>query len=247
MTVSNTPMRLEGKTALITGAGRGIGRAITLAFAQEGCQVALAARTQEELDRTTTDAIAFGVKALPIVCDVTISSDISSTIAATLDAFGHIDILVNNAGAAHFKPIYQITLEEWQHAFDVNVTSAFSFIQGVLPGMMARHTGRIINISSVTGLKALPEQAAYGAAKHALNSLTKSLNLELRDYNIAAHAICPGGVDTKLSQDAMPHRDKTEWMKPEDIADQALYLATLSPRVAVDIVSMRRFAGEPLA
>ncbi|MCK5862392.1 MAG: SDR family oxidoreductase [Candidatus Hydrogenedentes bacterium] len=240
-------MKLKGKTALITGAGRGIGRSIALAFAREGCHIALAARTPTELDHTAVDISALGVTALPIVCDVTRTEDISRTVSTTLDTFGHVDILVNNAGEARFKPVYQLSLEEWTQALNVNVTSAFLFVQGVLPGMMTRRSGRIINISSVTGIKALPEQAAYGAAKHAMNSLTKSLNLELRDYNIAAHALCPGGVDTKLSQDAMPHRDKSEWMQPEDIAHTALYLATLSSHMAVDIISMRRFAGDPLA
>ncbi len=247
MNVAMEHMRLHKKTALITGAGRGIGRAIALAFAREGCKVALLARTRAELDDTAKEIVAFGGEALVTVCDVIRTEDIKRAVTETLDAFGKVDILVNNAGAAHFRPIQQVTLEEWQHALDVNVTSAFLFIQGVLPGMMEQRSGRIINISSVTGLKALPDQSAYGAAKHALNSLTKSLNLELREYNIAAHALCPGGVDTKLSQDAMPHRDKTEWMQPEDIAEAALYLATLSPRVAVDFVSMRRFAGDPLA
>lgn len=247
MKVGTEYMRLQEKTALITGAGRGIGRAIAIAFAREGCKVALAARTRAELDETAEEIVAFGGEALVTVCDVTRTEDIRRAVTKTLDAFGKVDILVNNAGEAHFKPIHRVTLEEWQQALDVNVTSAFLFIQGVLPGMMERRSGRIINLSSVTGLKALPEQSAYGAAKHALNSLTKSLNLELREYNIAAHVLCPGGVDTKLSRDAMPHRDKTEWMQPEDIADAALYLATLSPRVAVDIMSMRRFAGEPLA
>ncbi len=243
-----TPKRkMAGKTALITGAGRGIGRAIALAFAAEGCDVALAARTHEEVDKVAGEALGLGVKALPLVCDVTDHQNIAHAVSAALEVFEKVDILVNNAGEARFKPIHQLAMQEWLHAFDVNVHSAFAFVQAVLPGMMERRSGRIINISSVTGLKALPEQSAYGAAKHALNSLTKSLNLELREYNIAAHVICPGGVDTKLSREAMPHRDKTEWMQPEDIADAALYLATLSPRTAVDIISMRRFAGEPLA
>ena len=243
----NDSKKLQDNVALITGAGRGIGRAIALAFAREGCHVAIASRTREEIDKVAEEVSAFDVNALPLVCDVTDHAAIAHTVAATQETFEKIDILVNNAGEARFKPIHEITLTEWQRAFDVNVHSAFAFIHAVLPGMMARRSGRIINMSSVTGLKALPEQAAYGAAKHALNSLTKSLNLELWEYNIAAHVICPGGVDTKLSRDAMPHRDKREWMRPDDIAEAALYLATLSPRMAVDMISMRRFAGEPLA
>ena len=240
-------MILKGKTALITGAGRGIGRAIALAYAREGCHAALVARSVDELNAVAAELTELGVRALVLPCDVACEEQVSRAASESLRAFGHIDILVNNAGGARFAPINEVTPDMWRHVFDVNVHSAFLFIHALLPVMMARRIGRIINISSVTGLKALPEQSAYGAAKHALNSLTKSLNLELRDYNIAAHAICPGGVDTRLSREAMPHRDKTDWMTPEDIAHTALYLATLSPRVAVDIISMRRFASEPIA
>ncbi|NLO32447.1 MAG: SDR family oxidoreductase [Candidatus Hydrogenedentes bacterium] len=239
-------MKLTGQNALITGAGRGIGRAIALAFAREGCHVALAARTSSELDAVAEEVRAAGGRALVLPCDVALPESIHATAEHALAALGHIDILVNNAGYACFKPIWTLTLEEWQRSLQVNLTSAFLFCQALVPHMMARRKGRIINMSSVTGLKALPEQAAYCAAKHGLNGWTKSLALELRPYSIAVHALCPGGVDTRFSRDAMPHRDKSGWMQPEDMAETALHLATLSPRVAMDIVSLRRFDGEPL-
>lgn len=240
-------MRLKDNTAVITGAGRGIGRAIALAFAREGCHIALVARTREELEATAKDVEAFGVQSLVLPCDVGIPEEIEGTVQKILDTFRQVDILVNNAGYACFKPVWEITPEDWKRSLDINVTSAFLFTRALLPSMMARRSGRIINISSVTGLKALPEQGAYCAAKHALNGWTKSLALELRPYTIAVHAVCPGGVDTRFSQEAMPHRDKREWMTPEDIAHTVLHLAMLSPRVALDMVHLRRFAGEPLA
>lgn len=240
-------MSLTGKTTLITGAGRGIGGAAALAFARQGSNVALTARTQSELEAVGDEAASHGVKCLAVCCDVSRPEEIAAAVEKTLAEFGAIDILVNNAGEASFKPVWEITLDEWQRAFAVNVTGAFLFTRAVLPGMMARRQGRIINISSVTGLKALPGQSAYGAAKHALNGFTKSLNLELREYGIAAHVICPGAVDTRLSREAMPERDPSDWMTPEDIAQAALYLASLSPRVAVDMLSLRRFASEPPA
>lgn len=240
-------MQLKDKTALITGAGRGIGRAVALAFAREGCHLALAARTPSELDEVARQVSACGVKVLVLPCDVSVQDQIETAVREVLDTFGQVDILVNNAGYACFKPVWELTPEEWRHSLDVNVTGAFLFCRALLPHMMERRSGRIINMSSVTGLKALPEQGAYCAAKHALNGWTKSLALELREYGIAVHAVCPGGVDTRFSREAMPHRDKTGWMTPEDVADTVLHLATLSPRVALDIVSLRRFAGEPLA
>lgn len=240
-------MQLKDKTALITGAGRGIGKAVALSFAREGCHVALAARSRDELDEVAREVTAYGVRALVMPCDVGVPEQIEATVRETLENLGHVDILVNNAGFACFKPVWELTPEEWGLSLEINVTSAFLFCHALLPHMMARKSGRIINMSSVTGLKALPEQGAYCAAKHALNGWTKSLALELREYGIAVHAVCPGGVDTRFSREAMPHRDKTGWMTPEDIAHAVLHLATLSPRVAEDIVSLRRFAGEPLA
>jgi len=240
-------MQLKDKTALITGAGRGIGRAVALSFAREGCHVVLAARSRDELDEVAREVTACGVRALVIPCDVGVPEQVAATVRETLENFGQVDILVNNAGFACFKPVWELTPEDWRLSLEINVTSAFLFCHALLPHMMARRSGRIINMSSVTGLKALPQQGAYCAAKHALNGWTKSLALELREYGIAVHAVCPGGVDTRFSREAMPHRDKTGWMTPEDIANAVLNLATLSPRVAEDIVSLRRFAGEPLA
>lgn len=240
-------MLLKDKTALITGAGRGIGRAVALAFAGQGCSVALVARTRGELEEVAAEISTLKGRALVLPCDVADPGVVQEAAEKALNAFGRVDILVNNAGYACFKPIWELSLEEWRRSLDVNLTSAFLFCRALLPHMMERRSGRIINMSSVTGLKALPEQGAYCAAKHALNGWTKSLALELRPYNIAVHAVCPGGVDTRFSREAMPHRDKSGWMQPEDIAHTVLHLATLSPRVALDIVSLRRFAGEPLA
>jgi 3-oxoacyl-[acyl-carrier protein] reductase len=154
--------------------------------------------------------------------------------------------LVNNAGYACFKPFTSLTGEDWQRSLDVNLTGPFNLIQAVLPSMIARQSGRIINISSVAGLKPLAEQSAYCAAKSGLNALTKVLAMELRPHKIAVHAICPGGVDTKLAREAMPHRDKTNWLTPEDIAHTALYLASLSPRATTDEILVRRFDSVPI-
>ncbi|MBM3290456.1 MAG: SDR family oxidoreductase, partial [Candidatus Hydrogenedentes bacterium] len=161
-------------------------------------------------------------------------------------AFGQIDILVNNAGYACFKPFAELSVEEWRRTIDVNLTGAFLCTKAVLPSMIAHGGGRIINISSVAGLKPLAEQSAYCASKHGLNGLSKVLAMELRPHNIAVHTICPGGVDTRLAQDAMPGRDKSDWMAPEDIAHACLYLATLSPRATTDEIVVQRFNSVPI-
>jgi len=239
-------MLLEGKSALITGAGRGIGKGIALAFARQGCDVAVLARSENEIAETAREIRELGRNAPALPCDVADFEAVRRAADAALKVFGKVDILVNNAGYACFKPFVEMNLEEWQRTLDVNVTGPVNCIKAVLPSMMERKSGRIINISSVAGLKPLIDQSAYCASKHALNGLSKVLAMELRPHGIAVHAICPGGVDTQLSRDAMPHRDKTNWLTPDDIAHAALYLATLSARAATDEILVRRFDSVPI-
>ncbi len=239
-------MQLEGCIVLITGAGRGIGRGLATVFAEAGCGVAALARSVTELNETCELVRKSGRRALALPCDVTDQAQVIEAVGAAESHFGRIDILINNAGYAHFQPFHELPAEEWERTLDVNLTGPFHCIQAALPGMMERRAGRIINISSLAGLKPYPEQSAYCAAKHGVNGLTKALAMELREYNIGVHAICPGGIDTELTRKAMPDRDKSEWMTPEDVAHAALYLARLSPRAATDELVLRRFDSPPL-
>lgn len=239
-------MLLEGKNAIITGAGRGIGRSIAEAFAAQGCNIAVLARSAGEIEETAERLRALGVRAAAIACDVTQAASVETAFAAAETFLGSVDILVNNAGMARFMPFASMSLEDWNDTLAANLTSVFLCTRRVLPGMMARRSGRIINISSVSGLKPIAEQSAYCAAKHGVNGLTKTLALELQAYGIGVHAICPGGVATRLAEEAMPDRDKTDWMQPEDVAHAALFLATQSARAATDIVQLRRFDSAPL-
>lgn len=239
-------MLLSGKTALVTGAGRGIGRGIALAFAEQGCDIAAAARTADEVNATVDTVKRTGRRALALIGDVSNPQDVRGMVDEALRSFGRIDILVNNAGHACFKPFTELSLEEWQRTIDVNLTATFLMIRAVLPSMIARKCGRIINISSVAGLKPLVDQSAYCASKHGVNGLSKVLAMELRQYGIGVHAVCPGGVDTRLAQEAMPDRDKSDWMTPEDIAHACLYLASLSPRATTDEIVVRRFNSVPI-
>ncbi len=241
-------MFLRGKSALVTGAGRGIGRAIAMAFAEAGCDLCICSRTKTELEATREAILALrtSTRVIAIPCDVADADQVRRVVAQAQAEFGKIDILVNNAGYAAFKPFWEMDFAAWQKTLDVNLNSMFHCIQAVLPDMMERRSGRIINVSSVTGLKPIENQSAYCAAKHAVNGLTKSLALELRDYQIAVHALCPGGVATRMTEEAMPDRDKADFMQPEDIAHAALFLATMSPQMTTDILPLRRFASTPL-
>lgn len=239
-------MQLNNHTAFITGAGRGIGRAIALRFAAEGCKVAVTARTETEIHAVAEAITARGGTAIALPCDVSDPASVDSAVAATVDALGPISILVNNAGFADFRPFAETTFADWQQTMDVNLHGVFHCIQAVLPEMTRQKSGRIINISSVSALKGIPNQSAYCAAKHALNGLTKTLAMELQTHGIGVHAICPGGVQTRLAAEAMPERDQADWMTPDDIAHAALYLATQSPRATTDILQVRRFDSTPI-
>lgn len=238
-------MDLTNKRVVVTGAGRGIGRAVAQAFAGQGCQVVCMARSADEIAATAEAVQAAGGAASAVMCDVADPASVAQAFDAA-HAEGPIDILVNNAGYASFKPFQELDLGDWRRTLDVNLTGPFLCTQAVVPGMMAQGEGRIINISSVAGVKPLPRQSAYCASKHGLNGLSKVLALELNPYGIQVHAICPGGVRTQLADNAMPDRDKADWMTPEDVAETAVFLARLSPRASIDVVVLRRAASPPL-
>jgi 3-oxoacyl-[acyl-carrier protein] reductase len=237
---------LEGKTAFITGAGRGIGEAIAHAFAQQGCNIAAVARTKTEVEDTARTIREAGGQAIGLACDVADAEQVQIAVNETHDSFGAIDILVNNAGVALMGKFHELNADIWRTTMDVNLHGAVHCIQAVLPGMMHEKSGRIINISSVAGVKPMVNQSAYCASKHALQALSHVLAMELREYNIAVHNVCPGGVTTKLADDAMPDRDKSDWMTPDDIAHACLFLATQSDRATTDDVIVRRFASVPI-
>ncbi len=231
---------------MITGAGRGIGRAIALGFAEQGCDIAVTARTIGELEETSARIVELGRRAVALPCDVTEPEAVAQMTSDALAALGRIDILVNNAGYACFKPFMELSLEEWRRTLDVNLTGVYLVTRAIVPDMIARRSGRIINISSVSGLRPIMNQTVYCASKHGLNGLTTTLAMELKPHGIRVHAICPGGVVTRLSDENMPERDKTDWMAPEDIAHTALYLASMPERSTTDIVYIRRFGSVPL-
>ncbi len=159
----------------------------------------------------------------------------------TVEKFGSIDIFVNNAGIAIFKPFLELTLEDWDKTMAVNLRGAFICAQKVSAIMIKQRSGTIINICSSASKKAYPNQMAYVASKHGMLGLSRALNIELKPYGIRVHAICPGGVDTKLTADARPETDRTDWMRPEDIAHVVLMLLTQHERATIDEIYIRRY------
>lgn len=239
-------MLLQGKRAIITGAGRGIGLGIAEAFAQQGCSLVITARSTDELENAANNLRVHGNPVHIIPCDLADESATRTMMKQAIEHLGGVDILVNNAGFASFKAFEELSMEDWRQTFEVNIMAVAVCCQEVLPTMKQAGHGRIINMGSVSSLKPIPNQSAYVASKHALVGLSNTLAMEFRPHHIGVHTICPGGVDTRLAAESMPERDRSEWMTPEDIAHAALYLATLSPRATTDTLVVRRFDSQPI-
>ncbi len=228
-------LRLDGKTALVTGAGSGIGKAIAETYAREGARVTLA---DVNLDAAKAAARAIGNNAIAVRCDVTKKADFAAAVAETVSAFGALDILVNNAGTTHInKPMLQIGEDEFDRTFAVNVKGVFLGCQAVVPVFRKAGGGIIINIGSTAGLRPRPGVSAYSATKGAVHTLTKALAAELAPDRIRVCAIAPVATETPLLPSflgpAPGQREKFiasvplgRLAQPQDVANAALYLAS---------------------
>src|ERR1700724_3617816 len=189
---------LKGKRGLVTGASKGLGRAIAEELAKEGALVSLCARGKEDLEKTAADVRAHGVKAVAIPADVAVAADVQRVIDATLTAFGQIDILVNNAGTAWIDHTLNTTDEQWQYCMEINLFSAVRFTRGVAPHMRKQGGGRIINISTV-GAHTPPQFVPdYDSAKAAMLTFSKATSFEPAPDNILVNCVCPALIRTPL-------------------------------------------------
>ena len=189
-----------GKIALVTGGSRGIGRAIALSLAEAGCDVAIFYAGREDAARETVDALTQkGVRALCMRCDVSDASQVDAAVRETTQALGAIDILVNNAGIVRDGLAMRISSEDFRAVLDTNLTGAFHMIRACLPGFVRRRSGRIINITSVSGMMGNPGQANYAASKAGLIGLTKTVAREVASRGITVNAVAPGFIATDMT------------------------------------------------
>ena len=236
---------LESKVALVTGAGRGIGRGICLALADAGAHVVAAARTTAEINAVAREITDAGGKATAIAADIANEDDVVALFGQIRDTIGRLDVLVNNAGVGAYGPVVHFAAADVDRIMAVNVRGTFLCCREAMKLMIPRRQGYIINISSVVGFRGYPDQAAYTAAKHAVMGLTKSLAVEAQEHGIRVSAICPGGVDTEMIRRSRPDLDPSVLMHPEDIAQSVIYLLSLSERAAVDEIYIRRLKSKP--
>jgi len=221
-------VKFDGRTVLITGAGRGIGRSTALRFAEEGACVALVSRTERELLETARQVEKTGARSLAIPTDVRSSEAAAACVERAESRLGPIDVLVNNAGVFLYRPFLKLAPEDWDATLATNLTGAANFCRAVLPGMVARRRGRIVNVSSVHGMRGDANLSAHSAAKFGLIGLTQSLAREFRQHNIAVNAVCPGSVENRLDETDAANRKAPllEKLWPRDVARTVLFLAS---------------------
>ncbi|USK58542.1 3-ketoacyl-ACP reductase [Peribacillus asahii] len=225
---------LNGKTALITGAGRGIGRATAIALAKEGVNIGMIGLNMTNLEKVSAELEQYDVIVSAATADVTDLESVTHALEHIKSDLGPIDILINNAGTAKFGGFLDLTPEEWEKIIQVNLMGVYNVTRVLLPGMIERKSGDIINISSSAGQKGAPVTSAYSASKFAVIGLTESLMLEVRKHNIRVTALTPSTVVTDLAIDTnLVSGNEENVMHPEDLAELIVAGLKLNPRVFV--------------
>ncbi len=240
---------ITGRVAIVTGASSGIGRAVARALAAEGAAVVLAARRTERLETDARELQGSGARALAVRTDVTSFDDMQALVVRAADTFGCVDIFVNNAGIMPLSPLAEARVEDWTRMVDVNVNGVLHGIGAVLPHMLERGSGHIVNVGSIAGRRPFPGGTVYAATKFAVRCLSWGLHLELgADHGIRTTDIQPGYVDTELINTLPDAAAREAWaerwadkraLQADDVAQAVLYAVTSPPHVAVSEVLVR--------
>ena len=237
--------RLTGKVAIVTGASRGIGRAIGVALGAVGATAVLSGRSEPDLKTTAQQVTAAGGAAEVVLTELEDEESIANLVRVTEQRFGRLDILVNNAGITHSAAFEETKIEDLDRCWAVNARAPFILCRAALPLLKKAERGAIINIASVVGVKGYPFQSAYTASKHALRGMSMSLAEELRGSNVRVHVICPGGVDTELVARVRPDLNKADLIGPDELAELVAYLVTHRGNAVLDELHVRRATAAP--
>jgi 3-oxoacyl-[acyl-carrier protein] reductase len=230
---------LQGKIAIVTGAGKGIGKAIAIALAKEGVQVGLIARTSKDLETVAAEITALGVKAVFAVADISSITEVNKAVESIQSELGNTDILINNAGTGTFGKFLELSPEQWENQIKVNLFGVYYATRAVLPQMIERQTGDIVNVSSTAGLTGAAVTSAYSASKFGVMGLTESLMQEVRKHNIRVTAMAPSTVVTELAVSAnLINNNEDRLMHPEDFAELVIAQLKLNRRVFVKASSI---------
>ena len=224
--------KLSGKVALITGAGRGIGKGIARAMAAEGATLVLTSRTASELQAAAAEVLECGAqRAFGQVCDVTDEQQVEQLFAETIKQFGTLDLLVNNAGAFDGGPLDELSVEAWDKVIATNLRAPFLCTRAALRIMKPQRSGRIINIGSIAGQRVRPGSGPYAASKHGIWGLTQVTALEGREYGVTCCCLHPGNIEVERRQGSGKREDDEPMLAVAEIAEVALLMATLPPHV----------------
>ncbi len=230
---------IKGKTALVTGAGKGIGKAIAMALAKEGVHVGLIARTSGDLEKIASGIKSLGVRSAIATADVSDIQQVNEAVQGIVNNLGEIDILINNAGVGKFGNFLDLTPEEWEQIIKVNLLGVYYVTRAVLPSMMERKTGDIINIASTAGLRGAAVTSAYSASKFGLIGLSESLMYEARKHNIRVTALTPSTVATDMSINLkLTDGNPDKVMQAGDIAEIVISHLKLNRRIFIKDASM---------
>ena len=225
---------IAGKNALVTGAGKGIGKAVAIALAREGVHIALMARTESQLQEVAREIAALGVKTAVVTADVSDGQAVNAAVAQAQAELGFLDILINNAGTATFGKFLEIDPADWERNIQVNLMGVYHTTRAVLPQMIDQQTGDIINISSTAGQRGAAATSAYSASKFAVMGLTESLMQEVRKHNIRVSALTPSTVATDLAVELkLTDGNPAKVMQPEDVAELIIAQLRLNRRVFI--------------
>jgi 3-oxoacyl-[acyl-carrier protein] reductase len=233
-------MNFTDKTCVVTGATEGIGRAVAAALASRGARVAICARTTVSVERTVAELRAAGATVVGQTCDVSDEQAVADFAALVHAECGPVDVLVNNAGLAHFVPVAEMHVSDFDRIMAVNVRGTFLMTRAFLPDMVGRRRGHIVNIASLAGRNPVPNGAAYSAAKHAVLGFSKSLFAEVRKHGVRVTAVCPGSVVTPFFDKSGAPLDRPESkLQPEDVAETVVAALLLPERALVSELDIR--------